>query len=81
MPALDPDGNFVPGTSDEEADRGWVNVIAIAAAASATYELHAYSAGIGRRTCRPMTLSDWGLVHGQRARSRRYARPASRRNC
>jgi 2-iminobutanoate/2-iminopropanoate deaminase len=33
MPALDPDGNFVPGTFDEEADRAWANVIAIAAAA------------------------------------------------
>jgi 2-iminobutanoate/2-iminopropanoate deaminase len=31
MPALDRDGNFVPGTFDEEADRAWANVIAAAA--------------------------------------------------
>jgi 2-iminobutanoate/2-iminopropanoate deaminase len=33
MPALDLDGNFVPGTFAEQADRAWANVIAIAAAA------------------------------------------------
>jgi 2-iminobutanoate/2-iminopropanoate deaminase len=33
MPALDPDGNFVRGTFEEEADRAWANVTAIAAAA------------------------------------------------
>jgi 2-iminobutanoate/2-iminopropanoate deaminase len=33
MPALDPDGNFVPGSSEEEADRAWASVVAIAAAA------------------------------------------------
>jgi 2-iminobutanoate/2-iminopropanoate deaminase len=33
MPALDRDGRFVPGTFEEEADRAWANVIAIAAAA------------------------------------------------
>jgi 2-iminobutanoate/2-iminopropanoate deaminase len=33
MPALDPDGRFVPGTLAEEADRAWANVMAIAAAA------------------------------------------------
>jgi 2-iminobutanoate/2-iminopropanoate deaminase len=33
MPALDPDGNFVPGTFQEEADRAWASIIAIAAAA------------------------------------------------
>jgi 2-iminobutanoate/2-iminopropanoate deaminase len=38
MPALGPDGAFVPGTFDEEADRAWANVTAIAAAAG-------YSAG------------------------------------
>jgi len=38
MPALDPDGTFVPGTFAEEADRAWANVMAIAAAAG-------YSAG------------------------------------
>jgi 2-iminobutanoate/2-iminopropanoate deaminase len=32
MPALDPNGKFVPGTFDEEADRAWANVVAIAAA-------------------------------------------------
>jgi 2-iminobutanoate/2-iminopropanoate deaminase len=32
MPALDPDGTFVPGTFAEEADRAWRNVAAIAAA-------------------------------------------------
>jgi 2-iminobutanoate/2-iminopropanoate deaminase len=33
MPALGPDGTFVPGTFAEEADRAWANVAAIAAAA------------------------------------------------
>ena len=33
MPALDPDGTFVPGTFAEETDRAWANVMAIAAAA------------------------------------------------
>jgi 2-iminobutanoate/2-iminopropanoate deaminase len=33
MPALDSDGNFMPGTFEEEADRAWASVIAIAAAA------------------------------------------------
>jgi 2-iminobutanoate/2-iminopropanoate deaminase len=32
MPALDADGKFVPGTFDEEADRAWANIAAIAAA-------------------------------------------------
>jgi 2-iminobutanoate/2-iminopropanoate deaminase len=33
MPALGPDGTFAPGTTTEEADRAWANVLAIAAAA------------------------------------------------
>ena len=33
MPALGPDGTFVPGTFEEEADRAWANITAIAAAA------------------------------------------------
>jgi 2-iminobutanoate/2-iminopropanoate deaminase len=33
MPALDPDGTFVPGTFEEEADLAWHNIIAIAEAA------------------------------------------------
>jgi 2-iminobutanoate/2-iminopropanoate deaminase len=32
MPALDSGGNFVPGTFQEEADRAWANIAAIAAA-------------------------------------------------
>jgi 2-iminobutanoate/2-iminopropanoate deaminase len=32
MPALDSDGKFVPGAFEEEADRAWANVAAIAAA-------------------------------------------------
>ena len=32
MPALGADGTFVPGTFEEEADRAWANVTAIAAA-------------------------------------------------
>lgn len=32
MPALDADGKLVPGTFEEEADRAWANVTAIAAA-------------------------------------------------
>jgi 2-iminobutanoate/2-iminopropanoate deaminase len=32
MPALDEDGKFVPGTFEEEADRAWSSVVAIAAA-------------------------------------------------
>ena len=34
MPALDTGGKFVPGTFEEEADRAWASVTAIAAAAS-----------------------------------------------
>ena len=34
MPALDPGGTFVPGTFQEEADRAWANITAIAAAAA-----------------------------------------------
>jgi 2-iminobutanoate/2-iminopropanoate deaminase len=33
MPALDTGGKFVPGTFEEEADRAWASVTAIAAAA------------------------------------------------
>jgi 2-iminobutanoate/2-iminopropanoate deaminase len=32
MPALDSTGKFVPGTFEEEADRAWANVVAIAVA-------------------------------------------------
>jgi 2-iminobutanoate/2-iminopropanoate deaminase len=32
MPALDAAGKFVPGTFEEEADRAWANITAIAAA-------------------------------------------------
>ena len=32
MPALDAAGKFVPGTFEEEADRAWANIVAIAAA-------------------------------------------------
>jgi 2-iminobutanoate/2-iminopropanoate deaminase len=38
MPALDAAGKFVPGTFEEEADRAWANIAAIAAAGG-------YSAG------------------------------------
>ena len=32
MPALDEAGKFVPGTFEEEADRAWANIAAVAAA-------------------------------------------------
>jgi 2-iminobutanoate/2-iminopropanoate deaminase len=32
MPALDAAGKFMPGTFEEEADRAWANIVAIAAA-------------------------------------------------
>lgn len=32
MPALDEDGKFSPGTFEEEADRAWAGILAIAAA-------------------------------------------------
>ena len=32
MPALDAAGKFIPGTFEEEADRAWANIAAIAAA-------------------------------------------------
>jgi 2-iminobutanoate/2-iminopropanoate deaminase len=32
MPALDQDGTFVPGSLEEEADRAWANIVAIAQA-------------------------------------------------
>ena len=36
MPALDTAGKFAPGTFEEEADRAWANIAAIAAAAGYT---------------------------------------------
>jgi 2-iminobutanoate/2-iminopropanoate deaminase len=36
MPALDAAGKFAPGTFEEEADRAWANIAAIAAAAGYT---------------------------------------------
>jgi 2-iminobutanoate/2-iminopropanoate deaminase len=36
MPALDAAGKFVPGTFEEEADRAWANVAAIAEAGGCT---------------------------------------------
>jgi 2-iminobutanoate/2-iminopropanoate deaminase len=36
MPALDAAGKFAPGTFEEEADRAWANIAAIAAAAGCT---------------------------------------------
>ncbi len=36
MPALDAAGKFAPGTFEEEADRAWANIAAIAAAAGHT---------------------------------------------
>jgi 2-iminobutanoate/2-iminopropanoate deaminase len=33
MPALDAEGTFVPGTFEEETERAWAGVVAIAAAA------------------------------------------------
>jgi 2-iminobutanoate/2-iminopropanoate deaminase len=36
MPALDAAGKFVPGTFEEEADRAWANIAAIAAAGGCT---------------------------------------------
>jgi 2-iminobutanoate/2-iminopropanoate deaminase len=32
MPALDPTGVFLPGTFEEEVDRAWVNILAVATA-------------------------------------------------
>jgi 2-iminobutanoate/2-iminopropanoate deaminase len=32
MPSLDSEGKFAPGTFEDEADRAWANVVAIAAA-------------------------------------------------
>ena len=36
MPALDAAGKFAPGTFEEDADRAWANIAAIAAAAGYT---------------------------------------------
>ena len=36
MPAIDSDGTFRPGTFEQEADRAWANVVAIADAAGCT---------------------------------------------
>jgi 2-iminobutanoate/2-iminopropanoate deaminase len=38
MPALQPDGKFVPGTFEEETDLAWHNIIAIANAAGYSIE-------------------------------------------
>jgi enamine deaminase RidA (YjgF/YER057c/UK114 family) len=32
MPSLDSEGKFAPGTLEQEADRAWANIAAIAAA-------------------------------------------------
>jgi 2-iminobutanoate/2-iminopropanoate deaminase len=32
MPSLDSEGKFAPGTFEQEADRAWANIVAIAAA-------------------------------------------------
>jgi 2-iminobutanoate/2-iminopropanoate deaminase len=36
MPALDADGKFVPGTFEEEANRAWASIVAIAAASGSS---------------------------------------------
>ena len=38
MPALDPEGNFVPGTLEEEADLAWQNVAAVAKASGCSID-------------------------------------------
>ncbi len=38
MPALDPDGKFVPGTFEEETELAWRNVAAIAKASGCTID-------------------------------------------
>jgi 2-iminobutanoate/2-iminopropanoate deaminase len=38
MPALEPDGKFVPGTFKEETDRAWHNIVAIVDAAGYSIE-------------------------------------------
>jgi 2-iminobutanoate/2-iminopropanoate deaminase len=36
MPSLDSEGKFAPGTFEQESDRAWANIIAIAAASGYT---------------------------------------------
>ena len=36
MPSLDSEGRFAPGTFEQEADRAWANITAIAAASGYT---------------------------------------------
>ena len=57
MPALDPDGTFVPGTFAEEADRAWARVIAIAAAAGySADDLHVEQVVLG-------DIGDYGEIN------------------
>jgi 2-iminobutanoate/2-iminopropanoate deaminase len=42
MPSLDAEGKFAPGTFEQEADRAWANIIAIAAASGYTSDEFLY---------------------------------------
>ena len=42
MPSLDSEGRFAPGTFEQEADRAWANITAIAAASGYTSDEFLY---------------------------------------
>src|SRR5215469_3267818 len=71
MPSLDSEGRFAPGTFEQEADRAWANITAIAAASGYTSDEFLYVqvllAGIGNYG----DVNDWWR--------RQFPDPAERR--
>ena len=59
MPALDPNGNLVPGTFAEEADLALRNVIAIAEASGYTSDEIVYVQCVLADIADYSTLNDW----------------------
>jgi len=58
MPSLDPEGKFAPGTFEQEADRAWANIIAIAAASGYTSD-EFLRASATRRHGNYGDINDW----------------------
>ena len=59
MPALDPDGKFVPGTFEEEADLAWRNVVAIAEASGYSHDEIVYVQCVLSDMANYGALNDW----------------------
>jgi 2-iminobutanoate/2-iminopropanoate deaminase len=59
MPSLDSEGKFVPGTFEQEADRAWANIIAIAAASGYTSDEFLYVQMILADIVNYGDINDW----------------------